>query len=285
MAIPGTDSAGTGTTEETQTPDLTNDQPSTTTDAPAGEPEGDDSAYKTVESLSWEKIDPAKLPQSFNDRFVPKAVFTRNQQAIAEEKRRFDTERQAMLDLTRKIIAERDKPSGPTPTEIRKAELLELAAAGDKSALDEVVKMGVEERVQPMERDAAWRRAEFNARAADPSVNEHWDEIQQVLKDHPDIAQMAQMDNFRYADKVMTALGLERKTWDQAKVIEAQKTQMATLALKVAQYEKERNAGLPPSTTKAGTSAGRPAAGGFETVKDAGFAAWIESGGKAEDYR
>lgn len=283
MTIPGTDSADAGTTEETQTPALTNDQTSTT-ETPAPAPE-DDSAYKTVESLSWEKIDPAKLPQSFNDRFVPKAVFTRNQQAIAEEKRRFETERQAMLDLTRKIIDSRDTPQGPSPLEIKRAELLELAAAGDKQALAEVVKMGVEEAVQPMQRAQAWQRAEANARAADPSVSEHWDEIQEVLKANPDIAAMAQMNNFQYADKVMTALGLERKTWTQAKQLETQKQQMDALSQKIAQYEKERNAGLPPSTTKAGTSTGRPAAGGFNTISDSAFAAWVESGGKPEDFK
>lgn len=285
MTIPGTDSAEPGMTAETQTPDLANDQTSPTTDAPAPEPVEEDPAYKTVESLAWEKIDPAKLPQNFNDRFVPKAVFTRNQQAIAEEKRRFETERQAMLDLTRKIIAERNTPQGPTPAEVRKAELLELAAAGDKQALQEVVNMGIQERVEPIERDAAWRRAEANARAADPSVNEHWDEIQNVLKANPDIAQMAQMDNFRFADKVMTALGLERKTWDQAKVIQGQQQKMQFLEQKLAQYERERTAGLPPSTTKAGTSTGRPAAGAFNTIRDSALSAWIEAGGRPEDFR
>lgn len=282
---PGTDSTVATMTPETGTDAPANDQTGTEGGTPATDTGFDETALKTLESLDWTKIDPSKLPQKFNDQFVPKPVFTRNQQALAEEKRQLQERERAVFELARKAIADRDRPTGPSPREIKKQELLELASAGDKNALAQVIDMAAEERVAPIQNQAAWNSAADAAKRLEPAVAQHWDEIQQTLNSNPRVSELARVDNFKYAGEVMLALGLEHKANDLARMVTSKDAEVTSLKAKLASYEKERAAGLPPSTTRAGTSTGRPAAGEADTITDAAKSAWLESGGRLEDFR
>ena len=83
----------------------------------------------------------------------------------------------------------------------------------------------------------------------------------------------------------MMALAFERESLARGQALAQRDADITALKAKLTAYEKDRAAGLPTSTTKAGISAGRPAAGDFENIHDAGLAAWVEAGGKREDYR
>ena len=282
---PGTDSTVAAMTPDSGTGAPANDQTGTEGGTPATDSGFDETALKTLESLDWTKIDPSKLPQTFNEKFVPKAVFTRNQQSIAEEKRQLAAEKQAIFELARKAIADREKPTGPSPAQVRRDQLMELAAAGDKDALRQAIQLEAQELVQPIQSQTAWNSAAETAKRLEPAVAQHWDEIQNTLNSNPRVAELARVDNFKYAGEVMLALGLEHKANDLARAVAASQNEVTALKAKLSTYEKERAAGLPPSTTRAGTSAGRPVAGEADTITDAAKSAWLESGGRLEDFR
>ncbi len=286
--IPGTDSTATATIPQgTDVP--SNDQSGAsgdgagTTSAPANG--FDDDFRKRLEELDWSKIDPTTLPQKFNEQFVPKPVFTKKAQEIADERRALAEREKAIFDVTRKVLAERDTPRGPTPAQQKVAQLQELAAAGDVDAQNQLFDMKVAERVGPIESQFAYTQAVTRAQAAEPFVGKYWNDIQQAIDATPALQELAAFQGFKYADKVYQALGIERKSWEQAKVITEQVERIKTLETKLSQYEKERVSGLPQSTTKAGTTAGRPVAGEADTITDAAKSAWLESGGRLEDFR
>ena len=283
---PGTDSTVAATTPETGTDAPANDLTGTEGGTPGTNSGFDETALKTLESLDWTKIDLSKLPQTFNEKFVPKAVFTRNQQTIAEEKRQLAAEKQGILELARRAIEGRDQPTGPSPREVKKQELLELAlSSGDKNALAQVIDMAAEDRVAPIEQKNAWNEAKAKASEIVPEVGSHWNEIQQTMSTNPRVNELARVNNGKYAGEVMLALGLEHRANTLAQSNAAKDAEVSALKAKIAAYEKERAAGLPPSTTRAGTSTGRSVAGEADSIHDATKSAWIESGGRAEDFR
>lgn len=259
-----------------------NDQTGATTDAGSqpAQPTLDEGFLKTLESL-----DPASLPQSFNEKFVPKAEFTKKTQALAEDRKRFEAERQAIFELARKALSDRQQPTGPTPEDVKRKELMDLAAAGDATALQQLVRLEAESLVQPIRTQQTLQNAAQNARAANPAVSKHWDEIVGTIQNDPSLKELASINNYQFADKVMIALGIEHQNREMAAMLQQREQELTAMKGKLAQYEKERTASLPSSTSRAGVTAGRPAPGDANSIHEAGLRAWIESGGRPEDYR
>ena len=223
--------------------------------------------------------------QAFQEKYVPKAVFTQKTQALAEDRKRMEAERAAIFELARKAITEKSGPAGPTADDVKRKELLDLATAGDGQAMQQLIRMEAEAQVQPIRTQVALQTAAQSARAANPYVVEHWNEIIQTMQNDPVIAQMATMNNYAAADKVMIALGLEHQVRDLVPKYEAVRKENETLKAKIQSYERERAASLPSSTARAGTTTGRPAAGDVKNIDDAGLKAWLEMGFPAESYR
>lgn len=232
-------------------------------------------------------LDPASLPQSFAEKFVPKAEFTRKTQALSEEKKKFEAEKAAMFELARRAIADRPvAPTGPTAEDVKRKELLELATAGDGAAMQQLIQMEAQRQIQPIQTQVALQNAAQAARAANPYVVQHWGEIIQTIQNDPVIAQLATANNYAAADRVMIALGLEHQVRDLVPKYEAATKEIEGLKARLLTYEKERTAGLPSSTTRAGTTAGRPAAGEPRTLEEVDLmAAWKEAGGTADTFR
>src|SRR5271169_375456 len=285
--IPGTDSPEVTTTPQgTETP--ANDQPGATGDgagATAPQTNGFDEDFLKRLDTDWSKVDPTTLPQKFNEQFVPKPVFTRKTQEFAEKERALQEREKAIFDVTRRVLAERDAQRGPTAVEQKVARLKELADSGDADAQQQLLDFKVAERLAPIEEQYAVRAASERALAANPVVGKHWNEIVQTINGDPALKELAGYGNHKYADKVMLALGLEHLTKDQAAMLTQRESEITALKGKLSQYEKERVSGLPQSTTRAGTTAGRPAVGEADTVSDAAKSAWLEAGGRLEDFR
>jgi glutathione S-transferase len=83
----------------------------------------------------------------------------------------------------------------------------------------------------------------------------------------------------------MIALGLEHQVRDLVPKFEAMQKENQALQAKIQTYERERAAGLPSSTARAGTTSGQPAAGEAKSFADAAMTAWVMAGGRPEDYR
>lgn len=249
---------------------------------PATAPAGfDEDFLKKLDTL-----DPASLPQSFAEKFVPKAVFTQKTQALAEEKKKFEAERAAIFELARRAISERPQaPAGPTAEDIKRKELLDLATAGDGQAMQQLIQMEAERQVTPIRTQVVLQNAAQEARAANPYVVQHWPEIIQTMQSDPVIAKLASTDNYAGASRVMIALGLEHQVRDLVPKLEAAGKEIETLKAKLAGYERERVAGLPSTTTRAGTTAGRPAASEPTSLEEIARVAWQEAGGTPDSFR
>ena len=263
--------------------------------APAEAPANDPSSETTTQTtpatepeafqLDEEFLKKAESTQAFKDRYVEKAVFTQKTQALAEERKQMQAREAALFEMARKIANEKAGTPGPTQAELKRKELLDLAAAGDIQAIDQLTEMKVEERIQPIRTQVALQTAAQTARASSPYVVEHWNEIIQAMQNDPVIAQMTTMNNYAAADKVMIALGLEHQVKDLVPKFQQAQEKIKALEAKLQQYEKERVAGLPSSTARAGTTSGRPAAGDAKSVHEAGLKAWVEMGFPPESYR
>jgi len=247
-------------------------------------PEGlDEEFLKRLES-----VDPATLPVSFRQKLETpfKAEFTQKTQALAEERRRLEIENAARIEVMRQRMAE--KPTGPTPEDVKRQKLKELSDMGDEDAKNQLLQMEVERQIQPIRTQVVLQNAAQTARTAPgvgQYVTQHWPEIIQTMQNDPVIAQLATANNYAAADRVMIALGLEHQVRDLMPKLEAASKEVETLKAKLSAYERERVVGLPSSTTRAGTTSGSPSAGDPKNIYDAGLRAWLESGGRAEDYR
>jgi hypothetical protein len=280
------DPAGGATTGTTQTAAATDDL-SATTPAPESQtaPQGfDEDFLKKLDAL-----DPTSLPQSFAEKFVPKSEFTKKTQALAEDRKRFETERAAVFEMARKVIEQRSAgPAGPSPEDTRLQELSELAATGDPKAQMQMADLLAERKIAPIRTQITLQNAAQNARSnplAGDAVTEHWNDIVQTMQNDPVIAGLATANNFAAADRVMVALGLEHKVRTMLPQMETYKKENEALKAKLATYERERTAGLPSSTTRAGTTTGRPAPSEPTDINDIALKAWLESGGTQNDFR
>jgi hypothetical protein len=286
LNVAETDSGNAATIPNQGTEASTNDLSATNTaPEPQTAPQGfDDDFVKRLESL-----DPTTLPQSFQEKFVPKSEFTKKTQALAEDRKRLDMERQSMFETVRKVIEQRQAPSGPTPEEVKLKELSELAAAGDSTAQMQMADILAERKIAPIRTQITLQNAAQAARTnplAGDAVQEHWNEIVQTLQNDPVIAALATANNYAAADRVMVALGLEHKVRNLMPKVEAAMKENEALKAKLATYEKERVAGLPSSTTRAGTTAGRPVAAEPKTLEEVDLrAAWVEAGGDPNAFR
>jgi len=283
QVVTETDSQAAATTPTQGTEAQANDLSANTQPAEGSQPPPpayDEDFLKRLDSL-----DPASLPQSFADKYVPKAEFTKKTQALSEDKKRFEAEKAAIFELARKAISDRQAPAGPTAEEIKRKELTELALQGDMAAQSQLTQMEVERQIQPIRTQMTLQNAAQTARAANPYVAQHWNEIIQTMQTDPVIAQLATANNYAAADRVMIALGLEHQVRDMMPKFEAATKEVEVLRAKLAGYERERVVGLPSSTSRAGTTTGSPNGGEPRNIQDAGLKAWLEVGGRAEDYR
>lgn len=276
----------------------TDPQEAATTPQPGIEAPVDDLAPKTDEAKGngaapmgfdeeWLKtLDPASR-QSFEEKFVPKPVFTQKTQALAEDRKKFEAEKAAVFELARRAIADRPTaPTGPTAEDVKRKELLDLATAGDGTAMQQLIQMEAQRQIQPIQTQVALQNAAQTARAANPYVVQHWNEIIQTMQSDPVIAQLATANNYAAADRVMIALGLEHQVKDLVPKYEAAVKEVEGLKLRLQTYERERAAGLPSSTTRAGTTVGRPQPGEAARIEDVNLMdAWLQSGGTADTFR
>lgn len=281
------DPAGGAMTPEEGTAAQTDDLSATSAaPEPTTAPQGlDDDFLKKLESL-----DPTSLPQSFAEKFVPKSEFTKKTQALAEDRKRFEAERAAMFEMARKVIEQRSAgPAGPSPEDTKLQELSELAATGDVKAQMQMAEILAERKIAPIRTQITLQNAAQNARSnplAGDAVTEHWNDIVTTIQNDPAIAHLATANNYAYADRVMVALGLEHKVKAMLPQMETFRKENEALKAKLATYEKERVTGLPSSTTKAGTTAGRPGTPEPRTLEEVDLMAlWKAAGGTETDFR
>ena len=282
----GQDSTASGTTATSQTPAPSNDQTQTsagTAGTPNAPPTFDEDFLKRLDEL-----DPTTLPPERRQKLEApfKSDYTKKTQELAEERKRFDIERQTTFDAVRKIVEARGNvPQGPTPLEERIKELRDLAAAGDGAALEQLTEIKAQQLIQPIQTQVALRSAAETAMNANPYVKANWNQIISTIEGDPILKEICSAQNYRYADRVMIALGLELQARDLAGKLTMTQKEFEAAKQKIAALEKERAASLPSTTSKAGTSTGAPASERAPGVMGAAQKAWSDLGYRPEDFR
>jgi hypothetical protein len=282
----GQDSTASGTTPAPETPAPSNDQ--TSVSAGTAEPQTAPPTFDEEFLKRLDELDPTTLPPERRQKLEApfKSDYTRKTQELAEERKRFDIERQTTFDAVRKIVEARGNvPQGPTPLEERIKELRDLAAAGDGAALEQLTEIKAQQLIQPIQTQVALRTAAETAMNANPYVKANWNQIISTIEGDPVLKEICTASNYRYADRVMIALGLELQARDLAGKLTMTQKEVEAAKAKIAALEKERTASLPSTTSKAGTSTGAPAADQEPGVLGAAKRAWVMTGGRAEDFR
>ena len=236
-----------------------------------------------------DELDPTTLPVNFRQKLEApfKADHTKKTQELSEKEKRIQAERDTAFELARRALADRQAPAGPSAEDLKRKELLELATAGDGAAMQQLIQMEAARQIQPIQTQVALQNAAQAARAANPYVVQHWNEIVQTIQTDPVIRDLATANNYAAADRVMIALGLEHQVRDLVPKYETAVKEVEALKAKLAGYERERVTGLPSSTTRAGTTAGQLSSGDTLPADevDAGRRAWKELGYPDSDFR
>lgn len=154
------------------------------------------------------KLDPASLPKEILEKFDRHLLpaFTRKTQALAEERRGFESERQRWLERMEKL--ERRFGSDALTREDAD-DIRARARAGDPDALEQYAQTLVEKELAPLKREQAYAKAVSTAEEVEPTFRELKGEVFEQLKDQPVLTQLMEEKNGAYAPLVLVALTRE----------------------------------------------------------------------------
>lgn len=210
------------------------------------------------------KLDPTTLPpdlQEHLDRhFQP--PFTKKTQALAEEKRAFEQQRNEWFAVREKALAERERvfrDGADTGVPDRLAELREKAQNGDPKAFQEYVDAVASEKVAPIQSTMKLREAYETAEVQEPLVRQHAEAIGKTFADQPELLGLLSTEGYRYAPLIFRAIARDielSKAQTMLATFEQQKQEAVSKAL--AAY-RQKVMGLPSTTTQAGTTLTAPA--------------------------
>lgn len=234
-----------------------------------------------TERIKWlESMDPAKLPESVRRKLeLPfQQHFTRKYQELSDER----SKTLSVLDT----ISQRLAQTGAAATPDQRAALVERIQSGDLAAVDQLVEKIVSDRVAPIQQDQALRNAVETAKSLHPYVVSKEQEIAQILNSDPQLKAMSQANNFQFAPQVLAGLALQIENAE----LKAKLTGVNVDKIKAEAVEefKKKSAGLPATTTRAGSSPSAPRGNGAapaKTVQDAGLQAWVQMGNSPDTYR
>ena len=222
-----------------------------------------------------EGLDPSRLPQALRDKLEHpfKADYTRKTQAIAEEKRKYE-------DLTNKVIEGlRLVRPQQAPTAEEQTTIKQLIEEGRTEEALAMVRNEMRAEVAPVMSQVAMRNALDTAARLEPSLPKYEAQVAQFMQANPDIAKLAAANNFSFAPRVIQGIiaDLERNQLRQE--LAAVKAGMADFAKKAVLADRARIAGLPTTTSRAGTTShGEAKTGEFPKMREAMEEAARETG-------
>ena len=222
-----------------------------------------------------EGLDPERLPQAFREKLEKpfKAVMTRRTQELADDKRKYE-------ELTNKVIEGlRLARPNQAPTQEEQATIKQLIDEGKTEEALAMVRNEMRAEVAPMMSQVAMRNALDTAARLEPSLPKYEAQVAQFMQANPDIAKLAAANNFSFAPRVIQGIiaDLERNQLRQE--LAQVKAGMADFAKKAVLADRARVAGLPSTTSRAGTTShGEKNAGAELKLKDAMEEAARETG-------
>lgn len=232
--------------------------PPTATPAAGTQPKALDAAL--LEQLKT--LDPALVPpdvlERFDRHFQP--AFTKKTQALAEEKRAFDRQREEWMQqrehLLDRIGSAKEQPGDKT----KLTELREKIRSGDMEAIDQYAEALLDEKMGPMEAEMRVRESWESAATNDPLVGQHAESIRAAFRETPVLRELLATQKFRFAPLVITALARDMELSKAQQYIAGEpdrmKAAVTEAVTKALDAYKAKVRGLPDTTTLAGTSPG-----------------------------
>jgi len=246
---PGTETAAAPAAPATPAPPQDKDDAllaSLETPAAAPAPTFDDEFLKKLDG-----IDPStlkdRLPSKWRDQMLMQADYTRKTTEVAEERKALAAREAAFLNLVNAQMAEK----GVNPSSDQQTTIEQKFAEGDYQGAAKLMQDMVSQRVAPYEAELAKRTAIERAESMSPSLRTP--EVQQyvanALRNNPQIKELADRENFRYAPMVLTALAMEQELLTaRARVAKFDDEKKAAQREAIEAY-KRKVEGLPSSTT------------------------------------
>jgi len=232
----------------------------------AAAPSADDDFYAKLRGM-----DPNKLPDDIRSKF--ELPFLKQ---YTKQTTEFSNKQQALLDAVTRQLS--DKGVVQTPDE--RAELMERIRGGDFDAIGQYIQRSVNDQIGPMVTENARDRAIQRAYELNPFVKEREAEISQMIQSDPELQMLVRADNFRYAPKILAGIALQienqalKQNQEQRITAEVEKRITAL---------KARAAGLPKTTSRAGTTQSGSQGKTEMTIREAMRAAAAEAGMELPD--
>lgn len=202
--------------------------------APAAPPDPEAEFSRRLETL-----DPSRLPESVRERLNKPflADYTRKMQELSRERDR---------------LLDRVLPKETAPDE--RQTLRQRIKDGDWDALEPFVQKEIAARLGPVESQVALSNAIARAQQMHPFVKEKEAEIGQMFAADPTLLQMAQADNFRFAPYVLQGAAMALENQSVKAALDQERAERAKLVKEEVAKISQAAKGLPPQTSKAGTT-------------------------------
>jgi len=218
-----------------------------------------------------ESLDPGALPENLR-RKLESPFLSQYGKKTSE----IDAERKALLSVIEKLTTTTNQPQ---PTVDQRKQLLEEIANGNTEAIEGLVQNLVNEKTGPQMDYISRTRAVQEAAELMPELPKYEAQVAQQLQQDPDLLRLASIDNRRYASKILAGLAWRQHAQTLEGQIKALAAEGDLKAKKAVEAYKRQLAGLPTSTSRAGTTPTGAPAEAPKGLRDALEEAWAEAGG------
>ena len=241
------------------------------------DPWGDPEFLKKLESLDFSKA-PEALRRKVEAPFVKD--YTQKWQAVAKDRQDLQSERERIFNFA----LDKLKAGGvEAPAQTVQDQIRERLEAGDMNAIPDLVKQEIEREVGPMRQQAALRNALDSAFKLNPLVREQEPQIAEMIRNEPQLQQLASMNNFQFAPLVLAGLADRIEKANSQQQFEAFKAQAEAdkkaYAKRAIEEFRTRGASLPPVTSQAGSGGSNGRGDESQSLKEAMLAAYVKAGG------
>lgn len=235
------------------------------------------------------KIDFSKIPHDKLLGVLPKEIregllrqddYTRKTQALAEERRNLE---RSSLESQNKLLQttiERLTQAGVEATPDLVEQIKQKIADGDQGAIVDLVQAEVTRRISPVEKQLAISEAMETARLSIPDFDQNRKEIEDVLRANSDLPRLASAFNYKAAPYVLQGVAAVVRAQKIQAEYDKLKASIPDLIKKGIQAYRQKAAGLPTATSRAGGVQATPGKGKDLDARAAMDEAWGETVGR-----
>ena len=220
-----------------------------------------------------ETADPGELPQSFRER-LEKPFLSQYGKKTTE----WDNERRSYVDAIEKLTRRLETTNAAVPQDTQ-TRIKEMFENGDYEGATALIREEVRNEITPERQYVSTAIAINEAKTLMPDLAKYEGVVAQVIKADPVIAELANISNRKYAGRVIAALAFQAENVALKQQLgEVEKTIEGRVRQAIEETQR-RIKGLPPSTSRAGSTQSAVPASKPLNLREAMEAAFAEQGG------